>query len=206
MPLGFKPCCADCKVFESPMWHKAGNGDVLCHACSNQGPQVHARVREEKLGMSLRCRERLTGPKGKMGAAKGEYKSSRVRNQQNRRTMMKSQPVKGLKSSAALYASESVQYDGMTYRIGDVVSILDVEGGIYYAQIRGFLRDQYAESFAVLTWLLPTQPDPVHFDMNHFRLGPEEETPRPMSVLKFVCHFSLDKSSSGCSWTCCQPS
>ena len=57
------------------------------------------------------------------------------------------------------------------YRIGDVVSVLDVEGGIYYAKIRGFLRDQYAQTFAVLTWLLPTQADPKHFDPSHFMLG-----------------------------------
>lgn len=32
----------------------------------------------------------------------------------------------------------------------------DVEGGIYYAQIRGLLTDQYCEKSAAITWLLPT--------------------------------------------------
>lgn len=30
------------------------------------------------------------------------------------------------------------------------------DDGIYYAQIRGFLEDQYCEKSAAVTWLLPT--------------------------------------------------
>jgi hypothetical protein len=36
----------------------------------------------------------------------------------------------------------------------------DVEGGLYYAQIRGLLTDQYCEKSCVVTWLLPTQASP----------------------------------------------
>lgn len=32
----------------------------------------------------------------------------------------------------------------------------DVDGAIYYAQIRGLLTDQYCEKSAAVTWLLPT--------------------------------------------------
>jgi hypothetical protein len=36
----------------------------------------------------------------------------------------------------------------------------DVEGGLYYAQIRGLLTDQYCEKSCAVTWLLPTQESP----------------------------------------------
>lgn len=45
----------------------------------------------------------------------------------------------------------------MYYQIGDIVSLLDHGGDVFYAQIRGFMQDQYTEKSAVITWLLPTQ-------------------------------------------------
>ena len=42
--------------------------------------------------------------------------------------------------------------------MGDIVSVTDMEeGDIYYAQLRGFLIDQFAEKSAVISWLLPTR-------------------------------------------------
>ena len=40
------------------------------------------------------------------------------------------------------------------------MSMRDVDGGLYYAQIRGLLTDQYCEKSCVVTWLLPTQASP----------------------------------------------
>lgn len=51
------------------------------------------------------------------------------------------------------------------------MSLLDRDGGIYYAMVRGFMQDQYAEKYAVLTWLLPRYPNPTHFDPANFILG-----------------------------------
>ena len=31
--------------------------------------------------------------------------------------------------------------------------------------------DQYADKYAVLTWLLPKTPNPTHFDPDNFILG-----------------------------------
>ena len=43
------------------------------------------------------------------------------------------------------------------YFLGDIVSVEDVDdGSVYYAQLRGFLTDQYCEKSGVITWLLPT--------------------------------------------------
>lgn len=48
----------------------------------------------------------------------------------------------------------------MYMQVGDIVSMIDVEGDTYYAQIRGFMTDQYCEKSAVVTWLLPTTASP----------------------------------------------
>ena len=64
---------------------------------------------------------------------------------------------------------------GTVYETGDVVSLLDRDGGVYYAVMRGFLCDQYANKFTVLTWLLPIRPNPTHFDPTLFILGIHNE-------------------------------
>ena len=60
---------------------------------------------------------------------------------------------------------------GILYQAGDVVSIEDIEGDLYYAQLRGFLQDQYAQKTAVITWLIPVVPKPSHFDPALFLPG-----------------------------------
>ena len=46
------------------------------------------------------------------------------------------------------------------------------DGGIYYAQLRGFLQDQYNDKSAVITWLIPTLESPLEgFDASSFILG-----------------------------------
>jgi len=59
----------------------------------------------------------------------------------------------------------------MLYQVGDVVSIEDIEGDIYFAQVRGFLQDEYAQKSAVITWLIPTVPNPTSFDPAIFLPG-----------------------------------
>lgn len=44
--------------------------------------------------------------------------------------------------------------------MGDIVSLMDEDDRVYYAQIRGLLTDPYCEKSAVITWLLPTQESP----------------------------------------------
>lgn len=38
--------------------------------------------------------------------------------------------------------------------------MLDDNDDVYYAQLRGFLTDQYCEKSAIVTWLLPTKDSP----------------------------------------------
>jgi hypothetical protein len=56
--------------------------------------------------------------------------------------------------------------------VGDIASVTDHDGGLFFVQLRGFLQDQYCEKSAVLTWLLPTQSSPKdHFDPSTYILG-----------------------------------
>lgn len=63
---------------------------------------------------------------------------------------------------------------GSYLQVGDIVSLVDNEDNVYYAQIRGLLIDNYCEKSAFLTWLIPTQesPDPKDgFDAATYLIG-----------------------------------
>lgn len=112
---------------------------------------------------------------------------------------------------------------GVYYQTGDVIKVTDEDDGKpYYAQIRGFVQDQYCEKSAALTWLIPTQSsakdqfDPGTYIVGKISFlcfvghlcdnlrtaslipGPEEDLPRKMEYLEFVCHAPSEyfKSSS----------
>ncbi|XP_027395992.1 GATA zinc finger domain-containing protein 1 isoform X2 [Bos indicus] len=70
-------------------------------------------------------------------------------------------PIKAPESVSTIITAESIFYKGVYYQIGDVVSVIDEQDGKpYYAQIRGFVQDQYCEKSAALTWLIPTLASP----------------------------------------------
>ena len=51
---------------------------------------------------------------------------------------------------------DSVYHNGINYTIGDIVSLIDADDGTtYFAQIKGFLQDQFCEKSAAITWLIP---------------------------------------------------
>lgn len=61
---------------------------------------------------------------------------------------------------------------GIYYQVGDIVSLVDHDLSVYYAQIRGFMQDQYNEKSAVISWLLPTQSSVSgKFDPTTYILG-----------------------------------
>ncbi|CAK6434555.1 unnamed protein product [Pipistrellus nathusii] len=99
-------------------------------------------------------------------------------------------PIKAPESVSTIITAESIFYKGVYYQIGDVVSVIDEQDGkSYYAQIRGFIQDQYCEKSAALTWLIPTLSSPTdRFDPASYIIGPEEDLPRKMEYLEFVCH------------------
>lgn len=114
-----------------------------------------------------------------------------------RRIIFKKTVYKSPASFASPIAPDSVTYGGILYRKGDIVSLQNedtTDTMLYFAQIRGFLIDQYAQKSASVTWLLPTSDatDDGTFDPACYILGPEEDTPRSLDTLEFVCHAPSD--------------
>lgn len=77
------------------------------------------------------------------------------------------------KGSFYSYPHSLCVQQGVYYQTGDVIKVIDEEDGkSYYAQIRGFVQDQYCEKSAALTWLIPTQASPKdHFDPGTYIVG-----------------------------------
>lgn len=103
------------------------------------------------------------------------------------------------------------------------MAVTDVDDGHkYYAQLRGFLEDQYYQKSAVITWLIPTPSSRTsqhRFDPSLYIAGPDEELPRDMAHFEFICHAPsdyfkhsrqyqsqrVDSRLLGCVWTTLGP-
>ena len=57
------------------------------------------------------------------------------------------------------------------FKEGDIVAVTDIGGLKYFAQLRGFLQDVFLNKSAVISWLLPTVPNPTKFDPAIFLPG-----------------------------------
>jgi len=127
---------------------------------------------------------------GSAAAAAGAFRGK------SRRAIFKRSATKAPSAVARATTSDRVFYKGQYYSRGDIVSVVDVDdGGVYYAQLKGFLTDQYCEKSGVITWLLPSvhSPPPAEgFDPATYVIGPEEELPRKLDHLAFVMHAPDD--------------
>ncbi|XP_038077434.1 GATA zinc finger domain-containing protein 1-like [Patiria miniata] len=206
MPFGEKPLCVTCKTTNSPLWRRNSDERIQCNSCflnhrgngegSEDGKPSGAGSASGQNGGGAGGRPGREGTrKSARTVKKLRYKQivnaakSQATKGKNRRIVFKRNPMKSPEASATVVTSNSVFHHGVYLQAGDIVSILDVEGGIYYAQIGGFLQDQYGDKSAVITWLLPTQAtDKNHFEPSTYILGPEEELPRSLEYLEFVCH------------------
>jgi len=164
--------CMRCDTPESEMWHKA-DGVVLCTPCSmnNKGsyPKNCKRVQPSRKP-TVKCNGSTKGSKG------------RLRNKE------KNKALRVPFNEATYTTSNSVYYKGVQYRVGDVVSIQNVDGLLYYASLRSFMEDPYGNQFGVVLWLLPLFPDPSSYNPADFLLGPAEDVPRPLDCMQFVSH------------------
>ncbi|XP_066943248.1 GATA zinc finger domain-containing protein 1 [Macrobrachium rosenbergii] len=137
----------------------------------------------EKRDTKRRTRKGRQGGKGSIPKGKG------------RRYIFKKSATKAPAAVATPCTSEYLFYKNLYYQVGDIVSLIDVDGGTYYAQIRGLLQDQYCEKSAVLTWLIPTKESPPPeegFDPSTYIIGPEEDIPRKLEYMEFECHAPSD--------------
>ncbi|KAF8787914.1 GATA zinc finger domain-containing protein 1-like [Argiope bruennichi] len=186
MPFGLKPKCSMCKTITSTMWRKTDDDEVVCNSCSvrtlamssnkTNGNGCPFTLRKSTRAKSSKFKQQIltksNNPKGK-----------------SRRSIFKKVCNKAPTSVATPVTSQTVFYKGTYFQVGDIVSVVDVKGGVYYAQLRGLLQDQYCEKSAVITWLLPTQSSPKgRFDPATYIIGPEEDIPRKLECFEFVCH------------------
>lgn len=183
-----KPVCVQCSTNDSLLWRSAENGQICneCHLSNAASKEAKADAmiktdpdekkddKDDADSKNGRSEGEATPAKA---TGKGTRKSTRATRYKlktpapapskppaprgrGRRSIFKRQPLKAPTATATVVTSDSIFYKGNYMQVGDIVSMLDVDGGTYYAQIRGFMTDQYCEKSAVVTWLLPTKASP----------------------------------------------
>uniref|UniRef100_A0A8C9EWP5 GATA zinc finger domain-containing protein 1 n=1 Tax=Pavo cristatus TaxID=9049 RepID=A0A8C9EWP5_PAVCR len=204
MPLGLKPTCSVCRSTSSSMWKKGGQGEILCNNCTARsappgpaafattsaaaqhsngggggggGKQVSAGLRAGRLRRKQEIHRRSARLRNtKYKSAPAAEKKVSTKGKGRRHIFKLKNPIKAPESVSTIITAESIFYKGVYYQIGDVVSVVDEQDGkTYYAQIRGFIQDQYCEKSAALTWLIPTQASPKDcFDPASYIIEPHQ--------------------------------
>ncbi|XP_046404159.1 GATA zinc finger domain-containing protein 1 [Ischnura elegans] len=194
-----EPECVKCKSKTTSIWSKSENGEV-CNEC-----MIADAVKEKEALVSVpkppAPPEPSTGPK--LATRKSTRTTRNYKTRLNpyalpkppkgkgRRIIFKKSTTKAPSAVVTTVTSDYVFYKGSYIQVGDIVSMRDEDGDIYYAQIRGLLQDQYCEKSAVVTWLLPTRVSPhpeKGFDPSTYILGPEEDIPRKLNCMEFIMH------------------
>ncbi|CAF0808198.1 unnamed protein product [Adineta ricciae] len=116
----------------------------------------------------------------------------------NRKTLaFKTKKPEKCSSQSTTFKLFDVLYSkGRRFEIGDIVYLIDSNLSCFYAQIRALFQDEHVNAYAFLTWLLPTSikssTNNFQFDPNAYSIGPNEEYPRSLNSLSFVCHAPSD--------------
>lgn len=198
MPLKGNPVCLKCETNESPLWTNAENLGAICLDCVNETKDsIKNELEEEddKDNYTKSRRKTRTTRSYKTRLNPLALPKSSAPKGRGRRAHYKKTPIKAPAATSTPVTSESVFYKGSYFQVGDIVSMIDQEGDTYYAQIRGFLTDQYCEKSACITWLLPTKHSPPPeeaFDPATYIIGPEEDTPRVLECMEFIMHAPSD--------------
>lgn len=200
--------CADCQVTSCPMWRRWQRTDrVLCSLChlkrvknatqiSKQNNQINSRNSSKNskdldlLMMNQRTSLRRNKSKKKIAgylytdkqaAAGAKYYTK------GRRTVFKRKPQKSVEGTSTVMTTKTLYHNGVLLQVGDIVCTSDLEGDTYYAQLRGFLQDEFCTKSCVITWLIPTVKGLKHFEPNFYVPGPAEDKLRPLECFDFVC-------------------
>lgn len=90
--------------------------------------------------------------------------------------------------------SDCIYHKGTFYQKGDIVAFCDQEDGlVYFAQIKGFLQDQFCEKSAAINWLVPIRPTSREFfDPGAYGIGLEDTQLRKLDCMTFVRHCPHD--------------
>lgn len=91
--------------------------------------------------------------------------------------------------------SDCIYHKGTYYQKGDIVSLYDQDDNhqLYFAQLSGFLQDQYCEKSASVNWLVPIKrTSREFFDPSAYKIGLVDTRLRKMDCMTFVCHCPHD--------------
>ncbi|KAF6771992.1 GATA zinc finger domain-containing protein 1, partial [Paragonimus kellicotti] len=111
----------------------------------------------------------------------------------SRKHVLKKHPMKLCPAPPLIRLEQSVRYGDTRYNIGDIVSVVDIEGGTYYAQIRSLAVDALGDTCCVLTWLIPTTDlTSDTFQPENFVFGMEEDVLRDINCCSLVCRCPAD--------------
>ncbi|KAL7061508.1 hypothetical protein AAHC03_01643 [Spirometra sp. Aus1] len=125
---------------------------------------------------------------GMHGSARYSYSKSH-----SRRQILKRDPKPLSAPTAFIRLETRTFHKGLWLHVGDIVSLDDVEGGTYYAQLRGILIDRSEDVYVVLTWLVPTtEACGTTFDPTTYVIGMEEDIPRHIDCCSFVSRCPSD--------------
>ncbi|XP_002162602.2 GATA zinc finger domain-containing protein 1 [Hydra vulgaris] len=188
--------CADCGVNHCTMWRRLNEDNLVCNFCHLKrmkcSNSVHGKnsINKGKELPAVRISSRKNKAKKKFG--NGFVSLLKNGTSKNRRSLFKQKPSKSVDFCGSIITSNAIYHDGLLYHVGDIVSTYDLEGGIFFAQLRGFLQDSYCEKYCVITWLIPKVSQPKVFDPMLFLPGLDEDVPRPMDCFNFVCHAPSD--------------
>ncbi|GIY14617.1 GATA zinc finger domain-containing protein 1 [Caerostris darwini] len=115
--------------------------------------------------------------------------AANIKNKGNRRTKKRSFSFKNKRPILVPVNTGRIQHHGMPLINGDIVSLVNDQRQVRYAQIRCLLQDQYYQNNALITWLFPTEKSfKGQFDPATYIIGHEDNVPRSLDFLEFVCH------------------
>ncbi|PSN52397.1 GATA zinc finger domain-containing protein 1 [Blattella germanica] len=208
MPFGVKPECIKCQRTECSMWKNTPEGKI-CNECMVAIEKANAIKVEES---STTCKSPATDSGGpKIATRKSARNTRSYKTRLNPYALPKPVAPKG-KGRRVIFKKS-----GSYFQLGDIVSMRDVEGGLFYAQIRGFLTDQYCEKscgsyfqlgdivsmrdvegglfYAQIRGFLTDQyceKSCVITWLLPTQASPEEDIPRKLECMEFVMHAPSD--------------
>ncbi|KAK5883639.1 hypothetical protein CesoFtcFv8_019943 [Champsocephalus esox] len=164
MPLGLKPCCAVCKTNSSSMWKKGNQGEILCNNCTGKSSSGGAT------GPSMSSNTLPSNGGGKQSKQEIHRRSARLRS-----TKYKAPASEKKVSTKGKGRRHIFKLKNPIKAPESVATIITSESvfykGVYYQTgdvIKASRKDQ--------------------FEPGTYIVGPEEDLPRKMEYLDFVCH------------------
>ncbi|KAA0200840.1 GATA zinc finger domain-containing protein 1, partial [Fasciolopsis buskii] len=120
---------------------------------------------------------------------------ARVASAKNKSYLGNGNKSQALKVFDLRYANwcHKVKLQDVRFNVGDIVSVVDVDDGVYYAQLRALAVDAVGNSCCALTWLVPTSDTTTGtFEPDNYVIAMEEDILRDLNCCSLVCRCPSD--------------